>query len=187
MLGDIIILQMCTINDNHMLYGPRDVEHDGQDFLSLWAIFCPFITLSPLPPQKTQKIKILKKKKKTPGDITILHKCSKNHDHVLHCSWDTMCDGCNSYFLFWAIFCPFTPLTTQKLKRRCNDHMMYDSWNILCKVWMDTQTNGQVEKARYNHCHKPMVQKTNKNKQLVCSQPLTNPQSLYSLTCILPF
>ena len=25
-------------------------------------------------------------------------------------------DGCNFYFLFWAIFCPFTPLTAQKNK-----------------------------------------------------------------------
>ena len=60
----LIILQMCTINDNHMLYGPWDVEHDGQDFLSLWAIFCPFTTLSPLPPPPPpQKKKTLKKSK----------------------------------------------------------------------------------------------------------------------------
>ena len=25
-------------------------------------------------------------------------------------------DGCNFYFLFWAIFCTFTPLTAQKIK-----------------------------------------------------------------------
>ena len=34
---------------------------------------------------------------------------------LLHCSWDTMRDGCN-YFLFWAIFCTFTPQATQKIK-----------------------------------------------------------------------
>ena len=38
----------------------------------------------------------------------ISHKCTKNHDHMLHCSWDTMHDRCNSYFSFWAIFYPFT-------------------------------------------------------------------------------
>ena len=30
--------------------------------------------------------------------------------------WDLMNDRCNSYFSFLAIFCPFTPLTVQKIK-----------------------------------------------------------------------
>ena len=55
---DIIILQMSTINDNHMMYGSWDMERDGQNFLSLWTIFCPFTRLT------TQKIKILQKWKK---------------------------------------------------------------------------------------------------------------------------
>ena len=53
--GDIIILQMCTINDIHMMYVSRDSEHNGQNFLSFWTVFCPF-TLLTIP-----KIKILKK------------------------------------------------------------------------------------------------------------------------------
>ena len=57
----------------------------------------------------------LKKMKKAAGDIIILHKCTKNHDHMLYCSWDMACERYN-YFLFWAIFCPFTPLTSQKMK-----------------------------------------------------------------------
>ena len=32
-----------------------------------------------------QKIKI-QKHEKTPGDIIILHNCTKNHDHMLQCS-----------------------------------------------------------------------------------------------------
>ena len=32
--GDIIILHICTINDNNMMYGSWDMEHEGQDFLS---------------------------------------------------------------------------------------------------------------------------------------------------------
>ena len=39
---DIIILQMCTINDSHMMYGSWDTECNGQNFLSFWTIFCPF-------------------------------------------------------------------------------------------------------------------------------------------------
>ena len=37
-----IILLMCTINENHMIYGSKDIECDGQKFLSSWTIFCPF-------------------------------------------------------------------------------------------------------------------------------------------------
>ena len=34
---------------------------------------------------------------------------------MLYCSWVMVCDKCN-YFSFWAIFCPFTPLTAQTIK-----------------------------------------------------------------------
>ena len=78
------------------------------DSYLFWAIFSTFTPLT------AWKIKI--EKKKTPGDIIILHKCTKNHDYMLYCSWDMARDGCNCYFSFWAIFCPFTPLTVQKIK-----------------------------------------------------------------------
>ena len=54
-----------------------------------------------------QKIKIKKKMKKIPGHFIILHKCTKDHDHMLYCSWDMARDGCNCYFSFWPIFLPF--------------------------------------------------------------------------------
>ena len=54
--GDIIILHMCTINDNHMMFGSLYLDvRDGQKFLSFWTIFCPFT------PVKTWKIKIFEK------------------------------------------------------------------------------------------------------------------------------
>ena len=56
--GDFIILHMCTINNNHIMYGSWDTEPNGQNFLSFWIIFCPFTSVT------TQKIKILKKWKK---------------------------------------------------------------------------------------------------------------------------
>ena len=34
MPGDIIILDMCTIHDNHIMHGFGDRERDGQNFLS---------------------------------------------------------------------------------------------------------------------------------------------------------
>ena len=39
---DIIILQMCTINDNYMMYGSSDMERDRQNVLLFWTGFCPF-------------------------------------------------------------------------------------------------------------------------------------------------
>ena len=65
-LGDIITLHMCTINDNHMINGSSDMEHDRQKFLLFWTIFCPF------KPLETWKIKIKTNEKNT-GEI-ILHK-----------------------------------------------------------------------------------------------------------------
>ena len=87
---------MCTINGNMMYMVPE-----------IWRatdrIFChfePFFAISP----NHQKNKNLEKMKNTPGDIIVLHKCTKNHDHILYCSWDMRHDGCNCYFSFWAIF-----------------------------------------------------------------------------------
>ena len=155
--GDVISC-MCTINDNHMMYGSWDIECDGQNFLSFWTISCPFTPLT------TQKIKILKKFQKIPEDIIILHKCTKNHDHMLHCSWYMTRDGCNFYFSFWAFFSPFTPLTTQKIKilkkwkkipgyiiilHICSknyDHMMCSSWDMVHNRWTDRQTDRQTDK-----------------------------------------
>ena len=45
--GHKIILQMSTINDNHMMYGSRDMERERQNFLSFGQFF---IFLPPPPP-----------------------------------------------------------------------------------------------------------------------------------------
>ena len=93
-----IILHVCTINGNHMMYKSWDIGCDGQNCLSFSTFFWPFT------PLRIQKIKILKKMKKTSADIIILHKCTKNHNHVLYCSWVKVCDRCNcNCFSFWAI------------------------------------------------------------------------------------
>ena len=113
MPGDIIILQWCTKNHDHMLYCSWYMAHNRCNwYFSFWAIFCPFTSLT------ARKIKILKKwkKKKMPGDIIILQWCTKNHDHMLYCSWDIAHNKCNCCFSFWAIFCPFTSLTARKIK-----------------------------------------------------------------------
>ena len=55
---DIIILHMCTINENHMMYDSGDMQGDRQNFFLFWTIFCPFTPLT------TQKIKNPKKQTK---------------------------------------------------------------------------------------------------------------------------
>ena len=76
-----------------------------------FVILDHFLLFYPSSNPKNQKFE---KMKKIPGDIIILHKCIKNHDHMLHCSWDMAHDGCNYYFSFWGIFCPFTPPNSPK-------------------------------------------------------------------------
>ena len=71
---------------------------------------------SPFIPITTQKMNTSRKMKKKPRDIIILENCTKNYDYRPYCSWDMMHDGCNCCFSFWAIFCPFTSLTAQKMK-----------------------------------------------------------------------
>ena len=115
-----------------MMYGFWDMEHNRQNVLSFWTIFCPFT------PLWTQKIKILEKwnksletlsfytsvqpknlkfwkTEKKPGDIIILHMCTINDYHMMYSSWDMKHDRQN-FFVILDLFCLFTPLTTQKIK-----------------------------------------------------------------------
>ena len=138
---DIIILHMCTINDSHMIYGSWDVECDRQNILSFWTIFCTFTPLT------TQKIRILKKMKKPPKDIITLHMRTINDNHMMYGSWDMDRNG-QTFCHFWTVFCPFTLLTTWKIKllknwkktpgdiiilNKCTknyDHMLYCSLDM---------------------------------------------------------
>ena len=90
-------------------YGVRKTE--------FFAIFGHFLPFSPI----TRKIKILeKRKKKTPGDIIILQKCTKNYNHI-NGSWDTEkkmagVHNRHNFLSFWTIFCSLAPLTPHKIK-----------------------------------------------------------------------
>ena len=88
--GDI--LHRCNINDNYKLYG----------------------SIVQTPPFFKEKLK-----KKTPGDIIILQKSTKNHDYMLYCSWDMTCNKCNCFFhfvLYFAFYLPSSP-KNQNLKK----------------------------------------------------------------------
>ena len=106
--GDIIILHLCTINDNHMMYGFWDKKLDRQNFFIFLDHFLPFY------PPNNPKNKNFEKMKKSPGDM-ILHKCNINDNHMMYGSWDMEHERQNLLSL-WTIFCFFIPLTTWKIK-----------------------------------------------------------------------
>ena len=101
MPGDIIILHMCTINENHMMHDSCDMERDRQNFFSFWTIFWPFT-----PHTKPENQNFEKTKKKNAWDIIILHKCTININHMMYCSW-AMKHGRQNFFSFWTNFCLF--------------------------------------------------------------------------------
>ena len=115
---------------------------------SFWQFFA-------LSPPKTPKNEHFKKMNKMPGDIIILHKCTKNHDYLLYCSWDMGRDRCNCSFSFWAIFCPFTPLTAQKMnipKKFKKKHLEISSfYTIVPKIMMTGYTVPEIWRTRCNY------------------------------------
>ena len=168
-----------------MIYGSWNIRCDRQKSLSFWTIFCHFSPLT------TQKIK-LSKLKKTLGDITILHICTINENHMMYGYWDMECDMTES-LSFWTTSCPFTPLRTHKIEilkkwkkplkilQMCfinESHMMYGSQDMecngqffchfgqffhLCKRWKNSP---KWQKKLSNALHIKKIKKIKKNKIL---------------------
>ena len=93
--GYVIILHMCTINEDHMIYGSWDKWHD--------RVFCHFGPFLPFDPPNNPKNQNFEKMKNMPGDFIILHLCTTNDNHMINGSWDTGHDRQN-FLSFWAIF-----------------------------------------------------------------------------------
>ena len=106
-----------------------------------------FALLLPQKPRKSKFWKNKKKIKKPAGDIIILHRSAICNNHMMHGSWDTQCNWQN-FLPFWTIFCPFTPVTTRKIKilkkrkypgdiitlhksTENHDHTLHFSWNTM--------------------------------------------------------
>ena len=146
--GDIILLQMCTINQDHMMYGSWDMKFNRHNVFVIVCIFLPFY----LPPsfKQPQKKNIWKKWKKhleissfyttVPKIMIICYTVPE-----IWCVMDVI-----AIFHFGLCF-SFLPPTfnnpkNEKFKtikrkpwgiilRKCtknNDHMLYCSWDIAC-------------------------------------------------------
>ena len=128
-----------------MMYRFWDTEWDRQKMLSLWAIFCPFTC-----PLMILNINIFKKMKKMPGDI-ILSYIHVYHKWRSYDIWFLKYKVQQKFLSFWAIYCPFSPLTTWKIKiltlkktpgdiiilHICtitDNHVMYGPWDMECQT-----------------------------------------------------
>ena len=99
--GDVIILQKCTINADHIMYGSWDIRHSGQSFLSFRVIFCLLTNL------KIEKNQNFEKRNKKPGYIIILHLCTTNDNYMMYGSCDIEQDIIFCHFgLFFALLTP---------------------------------------------------------------------------------
>ena len=138
--GDII-LHICTINDNHMMYGSLDMYSNRQNFLSFWTVFFPFT--GGCGPRKS---KFWKNKKQT---WRYYHFTNVYHKWQSYDVWflrygvqQTKC------FVIFDHFLPFYPPNNpknqnfEKMKNTPGDiiilhmwtinhnHMMYGSWDM---------------------------------------------------------
>ena len=131
MAGDTITLHMCNINENHIMYGSWDMEHDEENFMSFWTIFCRFT------PLKTQKLKILKNWKEC-LEISSFYTSVPKIMIICYTVLGTWHVTGVIVIFHFGLF--FTFLTVQKLKFHKNEN---NSWryhhftHVYQKLWFD--------------------------------------------------
>ena len=98
------------------------------------------------------KIKILKKKVHT--DF-ILHMYNINDSNMMYGSWDTKWNR-QSFLSLWAIFCPLTPLTAQKIKflKKWKNHLAKLSFYTCVPIMTIIMYGfGDTECDKHIFCH----------------------------------
>ena len=76
--GDIVILQLCTKNHNHM-----KIQFLRYRVRQNFVIFCHAPPPRPTPPNNLENHNF-EKMKKASGDVIILNLCNKKHDHMMY-------------------------------------------------------------------------------------------------------
>ena len=99
---DVIILQMCTKNQNYMMYSSWDTKWKRLIFFVILGHILPFYPPSNLENQNFEKMK------EVHGHCIILHVCTINDNHIMYGSWDMECDRQNfcHFGPFFALVCP---------------------------------------------------------------------------------
>ena len=144
-----------------MLYCSWDMAcHGYNGYFSFWAIFCPFTPLEPkkwkFQKNETKSLEISSFYISVPKIMIICYTVPE--------IW--ACDKCNFYFSFWAIFCPFTPITAQKIKilqnwkktleissfYTCVPKIM-SRWSTVPEIWCvtDGRTDGWTDTQKKWH------------------------------------
>ena len=114
--------------------------------------------------------KNFEKMKKKPGDIIVLQKCTKNHVHMLYCSWDMAQDGRNCYFSFWAICWKIKIKKKKKMKTTPGDIIILgkctinDVWFLRYEAW---QTESFIILAHFLPFHPTNNSKKKKKKRIL--------------------
>ena len=103
-------------------------------FLRYW-VFCTF---------NNPKNQHFEKMKKTPRDI-ILHKFTINDNHIIYDSWD-ISQNRQIFLSSWAIFCPFTPLTAQRMKilKKWKKHLEISFYTSVPKIMIIDYTVPEI-------------------------------------------
>ena len=81
-----------------MLYCSWDIACDGCNYFFISGNFFLY------PPSSLKNENFFKKMKKMPGDVIILHKSTKNYDHMVYCSWYMARDECNFVNFHFGLF-----------------------------------------------------------------------------------
>ena len=131
---DIILLHMCNINQDHMMYSSWNIKCKGQSF---FVIFYPLTLLTTQKNQNSEKVKKKKKKQKILSFYTCVPQMT-----IIGCMVPEITSRTES-FVILGYFLPFYPLTIQKIKSPGDiiilnvsiinqNHIMYDPWDMEC-------------------------------------------------------
>ena len=106
--GYIILLHMCTINQDHMMHGSWDTKCNRHNLIVILGNFLPFY------PPKSPKNENIKNEKNL--EISSFYPSVPKIMIICYTFPEIWPNRCNCYFLFWAIFSHFTPITAHKIK-----------------------------------------------------------------------
>ena len=106
------------------LQKPHTCEDGTHLRISAWHLLINFKKLDNLKTWSYKNVRTLtftmlyffKKHRKTPGDIIILHLCTKHLHDMIYSFWDVT----DWNWWLWVIFCAFTTLKTKKKSRILN-------------------------------------------------------------------
>ena len=121
--------------------------------LLIWGYFLPFY------PPNSLKNENFKKMKKNPGDVIILHRCTKDHDHMPYCLWDMVDDGCSCYFSSWLFLALLPPQQPEKWKflkneKKCLEISSFYTcvptimtrWCTIPEIWCETDRQTKTDR-----------------------------------------